>query len=174
MARNVRWAVTHKETVSQAVEVLHNVGLCGGPASTFEIGIRTRAMGPWPEGRLATGLRVLGVMSLLANHNHFFELESHAMQIPQVLKGVGEAIFTGMAARDQNLTRDVGELSQQYRGFSNVLAEAEDQFISARHLQLCDCWPNTAAETQPRHCSADVHMIVVPCDRGAGGVLQKP
>ena len=84
MAQFVRQAVAQKETVFQAVEVLHNVGLFGGPANMFEKGIR-----PWPEGRLPTHLRVLRFMSKPANHNHIFEAESHATQIPEILDGVG-------------------------------------------------------------------------------------
>ena len=41
------------------VEILHNVGMCGGPTYIYENGFRIRAVGPWPEGRLPTRLRVV-------------------------------------------------------------------------------------------------------------------
>ena len=53
------------------------------------------------------------------------------MQVPEILQGVGVAVLAGTAVTDQNLTRDVGELSQKYRGSFSVLAEAEDRFFSA-------------------------------------------
>ena len=40
------------------------------------------------------------------------------------------AVLTGAAVSDQNFTRDVEELSQQYQGSFNVSAEAEDRFLS--------------------------------------------
>ena len=38
MARQVRWAVAHRDNVSQVVEVYHNVGSLNGPTSIFEKG----------------------------------------------------------------------------------------------------------------------------------------
>ena len=122
MARFVRQAVTHEETVSQAV--FHSVGLLGA-ANAFEKGIRMRAMRSWSEGQLPTLLLMLGFMSLLAEHYHCLEAEV-GMQIPEILEGVGEAVLT---SKYQNFTCDVWKLSQQYRRSFNASAEAEDRFL---------------------------------------------
>ena len=79
------------------------------------------------------------------------------MQITEILEVVGVAVIAGTAVTDQNFTRCVGELCQPDRGSSNCWREAEDRFFSVHG-------PNWAAETQPRRFSADLHMLVVPCD----------
>ena len=115
VARQVRWAVAHKQNVSQPIEVYHNVGSLDGPASIFEKGLRIGSLGPWPER--PTRHCVLGSRALFTDYHHLFEAKGHAMQIPEILKGIGVAVFIGTTVTDQKMICNARELCQQERGF---------------------------------------------------------
>ena len=44
--------------------------------------------------------------------SRLFEAKGHAMQIPEILEGIGVAVFSGTTVRDLNFLCDVGELCQ--------------------------------------------------------------
>ena len=59
-------------------------------------------------------------MSLVANH----EPEGRAVQVPEILEGIGVAVITGTAVTYQDFTCDVPTVSEM-----SLLAEAEDRFF---------------------------------------------
>ena len=143
MARNARWVVTHEETLTQAVDVLHNVGLCGGLAHGWK------------------GDRVLGFMFLLANHHHVFEAEVLAVQIPEELE-CWRALARQFSLERQQKSKSspvMSGSSQQNLGSSNGLAEAKGRLFPA-HVTFS--WviagPNRAARFSMTHCIVLVHM----------------